>query len=234
MNLHTSGHTLYAPSLLLYCDRTTGMREAVQTYVYETTGIDVYTHPYTHWFDGTTEALKIATIRELQQRAAYAPVGTAPQYFILLGIDHATIPAQNALLKLLEEPPAQTQVILCAHSATGVLPTIQSRCHNVQLPSPVQTSEPTHLEQVGELYNNLLAATIGTKIELAEQYKDRSEAQHLTTSLIQFLHHQLSQNPKQPQIIDHIKILLTLKQQLERNCNPQLVVEEAFFHLSTK
>lgn len=36
--------------------------------------------------------------------------------------------AQNAILKILEEPPKQAMLILVAQSASGLLPTIRSRC----------------------------------------------------------------------------------------------------------
>lgn len=39
-----------------------------------------------------------------------------------------TIPAQNALLKLLEEPPADTEIILSADNPQSLLATIRSRC----------------------------------------------------------------------------------------------------------
>lgn len=41
--------------------------------------------------------------------------------------------AANALLKILEEPPASTFIILVAHRPGRLLPTIRSRCHKVDL-----------------------------------------------------------------------------------------------------
>lgn len=42
--------------------------------------------------------------------------------------DDMTTSAANALLKLLEEPPARTLFFVLAHSPRGLLPTIRSRC----------------------------------------------------------------------------------------------------------
>lgn len=39
---------------------------------------------------------------------------------------------QNALLKLLEEPPAQTRLIVCADDAQPPLPTVRSRCQAIR------------------------------------------------------------------------------------------------------
>lgn len=46
--------------------------------------------------------------------------------------------AANALLKLLEEPPAATQFILVTHQKQALLPTILSRCLQVDMPVPSQ------------------------------------------------------------------------------------------------
>jgi hypothetical protein len=45
-------------------------------------------------------------------------------------------PAQNALLKTLEEPPAQTHIILAAAEDSSLLPTIRSRCAVIRLGLP--------------------------------------------------------------------------------------------------
>ena len=44
-----------------------------------------------------------------------------------------TIPAQNALLKILEEPPANTQFILSVSNPRSLLPTISSRCRLMKI-----------------------------------------------------------------------------------------------------
>tara|TARA_R110002049_G_scaffold78038_3_gene199167 strand:+ start:2312 stop:3427 length:1116 start_codon:yes stop_codon:yes gene_type:complete len=41
--------------------------------------------------------------------------------------------AANALLKILEEPPAKTLLILISHQPSGLLPTIRSRCRTLPL-----------------------------------------------------------------------------------------------------
>ncbi len=46
------------------------------------------------------------------------------------------IQASNALLKMLEEPPAKTLFILITNQIRLLLPTILSRCEKIQLPTP--------------------------------------------------------------------------------------------------
>jgi DNA polymerase-3 subunit delta' len=52
---------------------------------------------------------------------------------LILEADRMKAEAANALLKILEEPPAQTLMILTAASLDGILPTIVSRCQPVRL-----------------------------------------------------------------------------------------------------
>ncbi len=52
---------------------------------------------------------------------------------IIDAVDEMNRNAANALLKILEEPPARTVFFLVAHSLGQVLPTIRSRCCRLQL-----------------------------------------------------------------------------------------------------
>lgn len=78
------------------------------------------------------KALPIDSIRVLQRSLTLKIPGVRDDNRIkrVSIIEHAhlmTIEAQNALLKILEEPPVDTVLILTAPSADSVLPTIQSR-----------------------------------------------------------------------------------------------------------
>lgn len=47
-----------------------------------------------------------------------------------------TTPAANALLKVVEEPPERTLIILSTQNAEGILPTVRSRAQSVFFPDP--------------------------------------------------------------------------------------------------
>lgn len=53
------------------------------------------------------------------------------QVVIIDDADTMNTASQNALLKILEEPPARALIILVAHGTGGLLPTIRSRCRFV-------------------------------------------------------------------------------------------------------
>ncbi|NNE52885.1 MAG: DNA polymerase III subunit delta' [Sulfitobacter sp.] len=58
--------------------------------------------------------------------------------------------AANALLKMLEEPPARATLLLISHRPSGLLPTIRSRCRTLRLRalSPTEMSEALALSGV--------------------------------------------------------------------------------------
>jgi DNA polymerase-3 subunit delta' len=89
--------------------------------------------------DSSREAiLKIDQIRELQRSAALAPIESPYKIFILREIERANLPAANALLKTLEEPPTQVVLLLTSARPHALLPTIVSRCQLLALrPLPI-------------------------------------------------------------------------------------------------
>jgi len=74
----------------------------------------------------------IEAIREVIRTAYDCPMFSDRKFYVLDGADRLTIPAANALLKTLEEPPGRTQFILLAESSEQVIPTIRSRCGTVR------------------------------------------------------------------------------------------------------
>ncbi len=87
----------------------------------------------------------LAAIRTLQERAASRPAMGSRKVFVV-GDAEAMVPqesspeAANAFLKLLEEPPADTTLVLTSSTPGALLPTIRSRVLPVRL-LPLSTEE---------------------------------------------------------------------------------------------
>lgn len=77
--------------------------------------------------DGTARSFHIDLIRTVRENAYVLPNEAPRRVFILTEAHNMTDRAQNALLKVLEEPPAQALFILTCESRAQLLPTIQSR-----------------------------------------------------------------------------------------------------------
>jgi len=86
-----------------------------------------------------SEGIYVATVRSLVQRAAMSPAMGHRKIFIV-GDAERMVPqegadmAANAFLKLLEEPPADTTIILTSSEPGALLPTIRSRVVTVRVP----------------------------------------------------------------------------------------------------
>jgi DNA polymerase-3 subunit delta' len=75
--------------------------------------------------------LGIGPIRDLIAKAGNHPTSAPCRVFLVEGVDRMTPAAANAILKTLEEPPAQASFFLLAESFDRVIPTIRSRCGRV-------------------------------------------------------------------------------------------------------
>jgi DNA polymerase-3 subunit delta' len=76
--------------------------------------------------------IDILHIRELISRLSYRPYEAQRIVAIIDGADSMNVPAANAFLKTLEEPPGDTVIIMIASNMAGLLPTIVSRLRAVR------------------------------------------------------------------------------------------------------
>ena len=88
------------------------------------------------WYDLTEivpgftgqKIIKVDTIREAETRIAQAPMEGRRRFLVIHNADRMQLPAANAFLKTLEEPPRNLQIILTTDNISSLLPTIRSRC----------------------------------------------------------------------------------------------------------
>lgn len=86
--------------------------------------------------------LRVEPVRELRQSLALKPYQGAYRVALFLRFQEANSSAANALLKTLEEAPAQALLFLTADNPEQLLPTITSRCEILRLrPLPVEALE---------------------------------------------------------------------------------------------
>lgn len=69
------------------------------------------------------------------------------KFLVIDKADKMTVSASNSLLKLIEEPPADTIIILTTFSEEGVLPTIRSRCQRIRFGLQNQESLVDYMRQ---------------------------------------------------------------------------------------
>lgn len=90
-------------------------------------------HPDVLWIGPEDSKLKIERVRDAIDFVHLSSQVASRKVAILESIELASIPASNALLKSLEEPPANVHWILTTTSYDLLLPTIRSRCTRIHL-----------------------------------------------------------------------------------------------------
>lgn len=80
---------------------------------------------------GFYTAIRVEEVRGLIEESRMTRGRAGFRIVIADSIDDCNPSSANALLKILEEPPAETLFILVSHRPGGLLPTIKSRCHAV-------------------------------------------------------------------------------------------------------
>lgn len=162
----------------------------------------------------------IEEIRRMQVEAGYSASlnGQEDRALVLLNFDSASSAAQNAALKIIEESPSQTLILILVFKIEKILETILSRCLLISLDHEKANAEVDDLETTD---NFSWPKNYAQAITLAETYKDRFKALQLVENLLKTK--QLNSHKKQ--------VLLQAYQDLNHNQNTQLTLENCFFSL---
>ncbi len=174
-------------------------------------------------------SIKIDQIHQLQAKLA---ITSNKSRLVWLKQAHlATIPAQNSLLKILEEPPQQTLFVLTTTNPGKLLETITSRCRLYYLPTKFQNPKPEILNQL----KNFLGQDFGQRLaQLKNLPKDKIQALSWLEEIIL----NLNLARKQTKDINKLKIFskiiqpaLETKTYLQANLNPTLAIEHFLLSL---
>lgn len=100
--------------------------------------------------------IKVGQMRAVRSRAFVLPNEAERSVYIVRDADTMRLEAQNAMLKVFEEPPAHAMFILLCSSAEGLIATVRSRC--------VEISLPPKGREIPELAERLLSSKTGYDI----------------------------------------------------------------------
>lgn len=168
-------------------------------------------------------SISIEAVRNASIWLSSRPYASTKKTIVILSAERLTTPAQQALLKTLEEPPSYAQIVLTAKNVYALLPTIQSRC--VTLKSEIIAKTP---DREGSLIT--IPSTYPEIFALSEELgKDREVALGWCLEMMRSLHLQMLKKPTlhcigQLQAIQHTLHLL------KRNVHVKLAIESMCFH----
>src|SRR3989344_5650971 len=175
-----------------------------------------------------SKMISIDQIRELKRLIFQKPISQKYKFVIIKKAHTLTVEAQNALLKILEEPPKSAIIILEAHNKSGLLPTILSRVVII----------PTHIKNSNKATKRILdnSDTVSLLEEIASvndplSWLDNQIISYhnlLTTNIIK---HQLNDSPAK--ITSIIEKCIEAKKMIEANVNPKFVLFNLALQLNT-
>jgi len=165
--------------------------------------------------------IKIHHVRKLAHFLSLKPHSSPGKLVVILGAENMTLEAGNCLLKILEEPPDASVLILQAVRLEKILPTVLSRCQIIKdyqktvLHPPSDYKTPTAI----------LQATLKERFEYAEQL---SQSQNLD-QILDLWERSLRENLLSGQnYLEILKAILKTKDLLLTNTSIKLLLENLF------
>ncbi len=167
-------------------------------------------------------SIGIEEVRQIQHFLSRKPIQSDQNIVVIHQAHLLTVPAQNALLKTLEEPPGNSLIYLVTDFPDQLLPTVLSR---VQLEPSTYHLEPSpkDLEKTKKLLDGLLATGVGERLKLIEAEAFTRETALEFLSHLEYLIHDQIQN-SQLSIVNY-QLLTETRKYLKANCNVKLCLD---------
>ena len=204
-------------------------------------------HPDLLWVErGASDTrVRIGQIRALQSALRLRIAEGERRVAVIADAEWLNQEAQNALLRLLEEPPPGTLLVLVARTSAGLLATVRSRCQRVSFRPPPELAEddPQRRELIAR-FEQLPSATLPALLDWAEEYRGtRAEAQTAVESLLDigatWLRSRVAAKLRaagadpSAELAGHAVLSACRRSLVQRNANPQMVAERALLALRT-
>ena len=179
-------------------------------------------------FDPQKKANKNLTVdaaRELIKSAYISPIGET-KVFLLPNAELMTLNAQNALLKLIEEPPPNTIFFFATSSPKSLIPTILSRSQIINTENNKETKDSELTQTLTPLCINF-AKSQSAQNRYALQFALINLKDNKQQSLKSLENIFLFTNNQNIDIVLKAKMQKNIniaKQQLKQNCNWQSIV----------
>jgi len=131
-----------------------GKRTVGLSFISDLLGTDVdqlQNNPYFMHIVDVKDAIGIEEIRNIHTFLQLKTVGLSKTFnraILIENIHFMTIPAQNALLKTLEEPPVGTAIVLTGIRSNNILTTIYSRTKHIDIFKPNHKDSAEYFDKV--------------------------------------------------------------------------------------
>lgn len=182
------------------------------------------TSPDNLYITGET-SIGIDQVREIQHFLAKKPFQSEKNIVVILDAHLLTIPAQNAMLKTLEEPPGNSEIYLVTSQPDLLLPTILSRCSRLAAPYATFVI-PSAVEE--SLSTLIKANTVSERLLfLDSQSFTRESLGKFLDSFEHYLHNTLCHPDRSGGISFNIQktyeLIVSARKYLRANCSLRLL-----------
>jgi hypothetical protein len=202
-------------------------------------------HPDLYWVDkgGNGTRVRIGQIRATQRALRLGSNEGGYRVAVIADAEWLNQEAQNSLLKLLEEPPDRTCLILASAGAAQLAATIRSRCQKVRFPEEgvrdlrVDDLSEDRTRVLGR-FDRISDCGLSDLLDWAEEYRgSRAKAAEEVEILLEIGSRWLNEQIRLEidegrrglhKRLDAHKLLSKCRKDLvQRNANPQMVAERA-------
>lgn len=137
-------------------------------------------------------SIGIDEIKNMQRKVFFKPIKSPIKAVVLEDAHLLTVEAQNSMLKILEEPPDNTLIILSTNAKDIFLPTILSRCRIIELPDEKLKLSEEEFNELEVLIRNIHHMPAGLRLAKAEVLsKDKEKASKWIEMIITVLRQKL-------------------------------------------
>jgi len=184
-------------------------------------------------------SIGIAEIRKVKKSLNLKPYGGGKRLIILREMDKATTEAQNALLKVLEEPPVNNIIVLSCLNSNNILPTVLSRCQKVSLVQTVKQNIKS-ISDIENIFIKLIYSSPGDRIIISQDYSNTKEQSlEFTDNLLSLLSTFITSNKyisriSIKEIADIIRKINKARILIEKNVNYKLTLDILLLGFPTK
>jgi len=174
--------------------------------------------------DKERKSIGISASREIKKFLQEKPLNKKKKTVVILSAELMTPEAQNALLKILEEPPSYAEIFLLAKTENSLLDTVTSRCIK-------KKAEATE-RYIGGDYeiNEIIAMSLGQRLDKAKEVSDL-ENEEIIDMLESWVIDLRLSRPDNKNLYRVKKIVNTKKILEETNVNRRLAIESLLLDL---
>lgn len=161
----------------------------------------------------------IDQIRKISNFLSQKPFSHQSKLIIILEAQNLNTEAQNALLKILEEPGQDNYIILSTNKIKSILPTIISRCQTIKIVGVRRDSPSSQIIITNNLIKDLsLSETLG---------KNKDDILPLLENELHFLQQELINNPNQ-KTSNLIEKIIKSIEMINANVDPKSALDYVF------